>query len=218
MSIRILFMTALLSLSGCTPSDYCDEANRTLSDEELIAKVVSKESIYPNCCRVSRGNALEIETYLKLSDTDSLKQAHLDSEYYENHLIINACGKVLDTYGMQIKSIERPCWARKEKMDQLSDKELVKAALTNAAKQMKLDQSLQSIEQFIIDHPLCCHVQRNIKDEYTPKNLTRARVEIYYATNEAHSNSDNDFLRIRVYFNECGDWGLMIGPSKVKLH
>jgi len=208
-------MTVLLCLSGCTPSDYCNEAKRPLSDEELIAKVVSKESIYPNCCRVSRGHSLEIETYLKLSDADSRKQEHPDSGYYENHLIINACGKILDSYGMQIKSIERPCWARKEKIDRISDKELVKTALTAAAKQMKL---VQSIEQFMIDHPSCCQVQRNIKDEYTPKNLTQARVEIYYATNEAHSNSDNDFLKIRVYFNECGDWGSMIGPNKVKLH
>lgn len=215
MSIRILFMTVLLCSIGCTPSDYCNETKRPLSDEELIAKVVSKESIYPNCCRVSRGNPLEIETYLKLSNADSQKHEHLDSEYYESHLIVNACGKVLDTYGMQIKSIERPCWARKEKIDRLSDIELVKAALRTAAKQMKLVQSQQSIEQFIIDHPSCCQVLRDIQDEYTPKNPTQARVEVYYATNEANSNNGDDFLRIRVYFNECGDWGKMIGPSKV---
>jgi len=215
---RILFIPScglLLLAYGCTASDYCEEAKHPLSDAELISKVVSSESSYPNCCRVHRGDDIEIEIYEKVSDADEQKRKYPEYAFYEQHLTVNACGKILESHGMHVKDKDRPCWARKEKVSKLTNEELVRAALAKAAKEMNLGESAQSIDQFMRDHPTCCRVQRLVKDETYPQWLNPAQVEVYYATQKGKANGAEDFFRILVAFNACADWSHMYGPSRI---
>jgi len=219
---------------GCTSSDYCEEVKRPLTDAELIAKVVrnqagegrmridnSEKSIEAflassrNCCRVYRRDGLEVEMYYESSDKDGRKDKLPEHNYYEQHLVVNACGKVLRRYGMQVKDRERPCWAREEKVSSLSDTELVKAALAQAAGQMKLGSSEPSIDRFLAEHPSCCRVKRNVQDKLHPVLLNAAQVDIYYPTEGGEAKLGVEFLNILVAFNACGDFGHMYGPKRV---
>lgn len=211
----LLSLGMLLLACGCTRSEYCEEAGRPLTDAELIAKVISSEESYPNCCQIHRGNELEIEIYKKLRGT----QKYPEYSYYEQHLIVNACGKVLSVYGqMAVKDRERPCWARKEEVSSLSNEALIHSALTKAAKEMKLDQSVQSIDKFMVDHPSCCRVQRDVNDEIYTKWLNPAQVEVYYTSELEPPNGVDGFFRILVAFNACADWAHMYGPSRINNH
>jgi hypothetical protein len=74
----------------------------------------------PNCCRVNREAGsivhkvcelslvdVEVDLYYKVSDAWLAKYPG-EPEYYEHHALIDACGKVLRTYGAGIEKKDLP--------------------------------------------------------------------------------------------------------------
>jgi hypothetical protein len=232
---RGLALSLVLLTLGCTPYDYCSEAKRALTDEELIAKAIRKElsagtmkiddpkksiegflASYPNCCRVHRKpnvEGIEVEMYYEVNNRNVQNGLPSAPMFYEQHFVMDACGKILRPYGMQVKDSDRPCWAREERVSKLSDLELIKVALTRASKEMRLDAS--ALERFVSEHPSCCRVSRNVQDKSYPSLLNAAQVDIYFTGTVERSSEPSDLSHILVALNACADFAHMYGPQRV---
>ena len=125
--VSLLGMVLYLFLTA-DPPGYCSEQKRFLSDEEFIEIAVrdeikkmnidgSEESIrsfhakHPDCCRVSRGgnkpmgvSANDVIVRLVFEANERWSSA-TKTKFYEDNLIIDPCGSVLDSYGEGIKSL-----------------------------------------------------------------------------------------------------------------
>jgi hypothetical protein len=132
-----------------------------------------------------------------------------DYPYYEQHLVVDQCGKVLRTFGTSVKDKERGCWARDERVSKLSDEELINTALPLAATRLPMDE-LSSVEKFLHAHPACCSVKRNVRDELYPQLLNAAQVDIYFPAKSGYAGPESHVL---VAFNACGDFAHLYGPQ-----
>jgi hypothetical protein len=227
---RTTLFLVLILLFGCKPSNYCSELKRSLSDDELILDAIRGESYrinfedsdnsaeaylakHPNCCKVYRKEGLSVQMYYKTNKSYQ-ENANGRDGYYEQNVEMNACGKVLEHYGMGVKESEVACWAREEKVSRLSDPELTSVALVHASKHMRLETEVDSISKFIEMHPSCCTVKRKVQDPFYKNSINAAQIDIFYEPQAA--SSDKGINHILVALNACAEFAHMYGPAKVE--
>jgi hypothetical protein len=207
----VSLLCGVLLVSACSPSNFCLNSGRALSDEELISRVVGDENVYANCCRVNRGKSTSIEAYLKVKPEDETRKKYPLLTYYETHFEINACGEVKERYGMHVKADERPCWVRGEKISSTSDLELIRKALVVASDRLGQKSTADSIQRFISKRPDCCSVQRDVPDG--TGHVYSAQVAIRYPHDVKSTDDGKIPEHLLVSFNACADWASTSIPS-----
>lgn len=228
--LYLAVLPLLALLAGCYPADYCREIHRPLNDKEFILKALALEaatgrmeidnsaksiedffSRNPNCCKVFRGKDLSVQVFYRIGETYRKKEQSA-AHFYEQNFEMDACGGVKNRYGMGVSKNEVACWAREEKLSQLSDNEVISLAVTIASKQINIDQSKESIRQFVQDNSSCCEVKRDVQDPLQKELFNNAQIDIYYPN--LLSADGKKINHILVSLNECAEFAHMYGPRK----
>lgn len=223
-------LSLLALMAGCQPADYCREINRPLTDKELIHKALALEaatgrmeidssvksieeffSRNPNCCKVFRGKNLSVQMFYQVGESYR-KKGQSAAHFYEQNFEMDACGGGKNRYGMGIRKNEVACWAREEKLSQLSDNEVIDLAVTIASKRIRINQSKESIRQFVQDNSSCCEVKRNVQDPLHKELFNKAQIDIFYPN--LLSAEEKKINHILVSLNECAEFAHMYGPHK----